>query len=314
MLTEDKLEPVAREIAHFLVQNGVVPGSSWRDYDRSEDLIPLQRREDDLVEFIRASNNQARLRLLRIRELMPDPDSIKFHPAIVLRSEPKAEASITIDNLLGERQSEPHVFHKVFRTGTSEADAIEAGWQLETWATASASVSAGIGVAEGEVSAETGWRSTLSAAWSRQTGKTRDEETGGNFPFVAGPHSLVEAYLQWEEQTKQRRIECDASYDFAIEIGRRSKPKGKGWRWNTGSPLYWGSLEHLIAVAEKRGSVHHPLYQHFSTRVVDRDGIARIQAERLRHIDRLTPEFSGADSLKVVIANLETIEEDDGGE
>ena len=311
MLTEDKLEPVAREIAHFLTHNGVTPGSSWQGYDRSEDLLPLQRREDDLVEFIRASNNQARLRLLRIRELMPDPDSIRFHPAIVLRSEPKAEASITIDNLQGERESQPHVFHKVFHTGTSEADAIEAGWQLETWATASASASGGIGVAEAEVSAETGWRSTLSAAWSRQTGKTRDEETGGSFPFVAGPHSLVEAYLQWEEQTKQRRIECDASYDFAIEIGRRSKPKRRGWRWNTGSPLYWDSLEHLIAVAEQRGRVGHALYQHFSTRVVDRDGIARIQAERLRHIDRLTPEFSGADALKVVIANLETIEGDD---
>ena len=306
MLTEDKLEPLAREIAHFLTHNDATPGSRWEGYDRSEDLIPFKRVEDDLVEFVRATNNQARFRLLRIREIAPDPDTIKFHPSIVLHSEPKAEASFTIDNLHSKRESEPHIFHKSFRTGSSEADAIEAGWQVETWAKASVSASGGVGVAEAKASAETGWRSTLSAAWSRQTGKTRDEETGGSFPFVAGPHSLVEAYLQWEEQTKQRRIECDASYDFAIEIGRRHKPRRGGWRWATGSPLYWDSLEHLIAVAEHRGSVHHALYEDFSRRPIDHEGIARIQALRLRHIDRMTPPFSGADNIKVVIANLET--------
>ena len=254
-LLEDKLEPCAREIAHFLVATGAPIGSAWDGYYRDEDLIVLERREDDLVEFVRAANWQARMRLFNVHETEPDPDSIRFHPSIVISSEPKASASVVIENLRNDRPSEPYVWSKDFGTGASEANAVEASVVNETWG--EAKVTAGIKVVEGEASA--GFRTTLRAAWNRQTGLTRDERTGGRFSLVADPFSEVEGFLQWNEQTLQRRIEMDAKYDFGVQIGRRKKRKGN-WHWTSGSPSTWDSLEHLIAVAEKRGSVHHAHY------------------------------------------------------
>ena len=51
-----------------------------------------------------------------------------------------------------------------------------------------------------------------------------------------------------------------------IKMGRMNRYKKydagkarKTWResWSTGSPVYWGSLLHLIAVAEKRGTAKY---------------------------------------------------------
>lgn len=298
-LLEDQHEPCARAIAHFLASTDAPIGSSWADYEADEDLVPLQRREDDLVEYVRASNHEARMRLVGIKEREPDPSTIVVHEPIVLSSVPKASASIRIDNSAAERESEPYVWTKEFATGESEASAIEASVVSETWG--EAKVSGGIKVAEAEAS--TGFRNTLTAAWSRQTGRTRNQKTGGRFPLVAGPHSIVDGFLQWNEQTLQRRIEMDAMSDFGVEIGRRRRRKGR-WKWTSGSPQWWESIEHLIAVAEKRGSVHHALYEHYARRFVGQPRIEAIKRSRMRHIDRLTPPFQGADGIRVVIANI----------
>lgn len=303
VLLEDKLEPLAREIAHTLVASRAPIGSSWADYHRDEDLIAFGRKEDDLVEYVRSHNHEARLHLFNIREMEPDLDSIVIHPTIVLDSVPRATASVEIDNLKSRHRSEPYIWTKEFSTGESELEAIEAGWEHESWGEAKAS--GGVkGIAEGEASA--GFRDKLSASWSRQTGKTKASKTGGQFALVADPRSRVMGFLQWAEQTLQRRIECDAKYDFGMEIGRRRKYKRRPWRWTSGSPQRWDSLEHLLAVMERRGSVHHALYEHFSHQVVDPIQYSKIEELRLRHIDRLTPTFKGADGIRVVIDEVDS--------
>lgn len=300
MLLEDTLEPVAREIAEFLSQTGGHAGSVWDNYYAQEDLIPFRRVSDDLVEYVRAANHEARLRLFNIHEVDPDPKTIVFHPTIVLKSEPKATASITIDNLGNDRVSEPFVWRKEWKTGESESKAVEAGFSLESTTT----IEAGGEASQYKVSQE--FKSVVSSAWTNQTGKTSEETTGGEFPLVAGPESIVEGYLRWNEQTLQRRIECYGAYDFGIQIGRRYKPKRKGWRWTSGSPVTWESLEHLLAVAEKRGSVHHARYEHYARMNISSEYVKRIRDKRLVHIDRLTPPFQGADGIKVVITRLDT--------
>ena len=300
MLLEDTLEPVVREIAEFLSQTGGYAGSSWEDYFATEDLIPFERVQDDLVEFVRASNHEARLRIFNIQEVDPDPETIVFHPTIVLKSEPKATASITINNLGSDRASEPFVWRKEWKTGESEGAAVEAGFSLES----TTNIEAGGEASQYKVSQE--FKAVVSSAWTNQTGKSKEEMTGGEFPLVAGPFSIVEGYLRWNEQTLQRRIECYGSYDFGIQMGRRHKPHRKGWRWASGSPVTWDSLEHLLAVAEKRGSVHHAGYQHYSRLTFPLRYLEQIRAKRLVHIDRLTPPFQGADGIKVVIKQLDS--------
>ena len=299
-LLEDQLEPCARAIAHFLVATGAPIGSAWKGYHHSEDLISFKRREDDLLEFVRSHNHEARLHLLKITEREPNLESIKVHEPIVLKSIPRATSNIRIENRDSDRSSEPYIWNKEFATGESEANAIEASVVSETWGEAKASGS--IGVAEAEAS--TGFRNTLTAAWSRQTGRTRAQRTGGSFSLVAGPGDIVEGFLQWNEQTLQRRIEMDAVTDFAVEIGRRRKRKGD-WKWTSGSPRYWDSLEHLIAVAERRGSVHHALYEHYAHNNIPKTSlIKQIQDKRLRHVDMLTPPYQGADGIRVVISKV----------
>ena len=303
MLLEDQLEPVARAIADFLSQTGGHAGSSWAGYDFREDLIPLARKKDDEVEYVRARNHQARLQLFNVHEVAPDPKTIVIHPSIVLESEPKATTSITINNLKNSEPSEPFVWNKEWRTGESEANAVEAGWQHESWG--KASVSGGVeGVAEAE--AEAGFKDVVSAAWSQQTGRTKDIKVGGVFPLSAGPFSLVEGFLRWNEQTLQRRIECYALQDFGIRMGRRSKHKRKPWGWNSGSPIEWASVEHLLAVMEHRGSVHHARYEYYSRKTLHPNYVRRINERRRLHIDRLTPPFMGADGIKIVIKKIET--------
>ena len=298
MLLEDTIEPVVREIAEFLSRTGGHAGSVWDGYTADEDLIPFERVSDDLVEFVRSRHHEARLRIFNIRETDPDPKTIKFHPTIVLASDPKATASISIDNTGNDRASEPFIWEKEWRTGESESAAVEAGFSLESKTT----ISAGGEASQYKVSQE--FKAVVSSAWTNQTGRTKDQTTGGRFPLVAGPESIVEGFLRWNEQTLQRRIECYGAYDFGIQMGRRHKPRKKGWRWASGSPVTWDSLEHLLAVAEKRGSVHHPRYQHYARMDVAPSLIESIRLKRRVHIDRLTPPFQGADGIKVVIKKL----------
>lgn len=300
MLLEDQLEPAARAIADFLAQTGGGAGSSWDNYTLHEDLLPLRRTSDTEVEFIRPTNNQARFKLFNIHEIEPDVSSIKVHPTIILASEPVAETELVIDNLRNSRASEPVTWSKIIKTGENELNAIKAGWENETWGKAEAKVSAG----PAEASVEAGFRNKLSAEWSRQTGRSHEETSGGVFPLVAGPHSLVRGQLVWNRQTRQNRVECDARYSFGIEMGRRSQHKRRGWSWRSGSPVRWDDIEHLLAIMEHRGSVHHARYEHYSRREIHPNYIKRLKATRLRHIDRLTPAFEGADGFRVVINEL----------
>ena len=309
MLLEDVLEPVARDIADFLSTTGAAAGSSWKDYHRNEDLIPLKRWSDDAVGFVRAKNHEARLVLSNIKERDPDPKTLIFHSPIVLESERKATASIEISNLDGDLP-QSYTFKKQFKTGSSEEAAVQAGFSVED------TTKAEVGGEASQFKLSKEFKTTVSSQWTNATGTTKDETTGGDFPLIAAPRTYVKAFLQWEEQTLQRRIECDGTYDFKIELGRYHRYKkydaGKARRttresWTSGSPVRWESLEHLIAVAEKRGSIHYARYEHYAKyRDLNPVYMERIRAARQQHIDRLTPAYKGAAAIKVVIETLET--------
>ena len=314
MLTRDRIEPLAREIAHFLVLCNAPVGSTWRDagrsplYQRGEDLMPLQQRRDEDVEFVRAWHKEGRVHMLGITEQAPDPSTIVVHPEIVLSSTPKAGTTITIDNLAGAIDSEPQTVTKAFRDGETEADAVSASLKNESWAIASAEAGVEAGPASAKASAETGTRTTIEAAWNRQTGRTRERVTGGSFPFRAEAGTYVEARIEWNEQTKQRRIECAAKVDCRIEIGRRRRRKGR-WGWTGGSPQQWASIDHLVAVAEKRGRVEHALYEHFaklSMNCEQQESLERIKQLRLQKVDRLSEAYTGNDDIKIAIVKLDT--------
>ena len=312
-LVRDQMEPLAREIAHFLVLTKAARGSRWYHsggYNREEDLIPLKQQTNDDVSYIREKQSEARIRLYNIVEQAPDPSSIVIHPEIVLASKPRAGATITIDNRDLGIPSEPHTFTQEFRDGESEANAVSASITNETWATASASAKVEAGPASAEASVETGVRNTIEAAWERQTNRSRESTTGGIFPFRAPAHTMIQARMEWAEQTKQRRIECDAIMDCAIEIGRRSKHG-----WNSKSPARWESIDHLIAVAEKRGRVEHFGYEHFAGMTLNEeqlDSLGRIKKLRLRKVDKLTDAFTGNADIKIAIVNMESVVEDEG--
>ena len=55
-LIRDEMEPLAREIAHFLVLTGATAGSRWYyhgGYKRGEDLIPHKQSKNDEVWYSR---------------------------------------------------------------------------------------------------------------------------------------------------------------------------------------------------------------------------------------------------------------------
>lgn len=290
MLVEHVFEPIGREVGHFLGSTGGGVSSAWEGYTRAEPLVALTRTSDDSVEFARSANGEARLQIWNIHEVDPDPDSIVFHNALVLESERKATVLVSIDNRQGSSPSEPYIWTREFKIGESEAAAVEAGFSLESTTT----IEAGGEAAQFKVSQE--FKSVVSSAWSRETGKSREQTVGGTFQLVAPARKYIEGHLEWDEQTQQRRIECVGTYDFGLTIGRRSKG-----RWSSGSPMGWDSINHLIAVAEQRGSVHHAHYGHYARRRADSEAVRRLQAIREQRIDRLTPPYKGADNIRVVI-------------
>ena len=291
-LLEEILEPVAREIADLLVQSGASGASTWRGYTRNEPLKALKRDRDDQIDFVRSRNGDARLRLTKIRPVDPDPKSIVIHPPIVLESKPRVSASQEINNRTSEEQS--FIFKKEFKTGQSEESSVQAGFSVEH----TTSIKAGGEASQFEVTEE--FKQTVSSEWSRQTGRSKEETTGGEFPLIAAPWTYVRGHLAWDDQKLQRRIECYGTWDFGIEFGRRRRVKrgrNRRWEWSSGK-VSWESLEQLLAVAQRRGSVKDDCYEYFAQHRASSKALERIDQKRRSHIDRLTPPFKGAASIR----------------
>lgn len=313
MLLEDKVEPLARAIAEFLELAGIPHGSRWSGYRASEDLRPHKRVSDTRVDFVRTGGRdgwQARIALYDIREQEPDPSTIVIHPEIVLESKHKYGSTVVIDAYNSASPSGSKTLNIEFTDGETEANALSGAFKSEVWATTKASAEAGVEIgpasAKASVETETGFRTSLEAAWSRTTGRTRDTKVSFQSEEFAPAWTRLEQRLQWNEQTKQRRVECTALIDCGILIGRRSTYKGK-WGWNSGSPLKWESIEHLVAVAERRGSVHHAGYEYFATHGLSgpaRDALERIKAARKIQVDRLTEPYPGNADIRIQIVDV----------
>lgn len=320
MLIRDQVEPLAMAIWDALSYTGFV-GGLHADYHDGEDLRPEAMIEDDLVAFRRSSpkgqgskrhggvrryteHTFARLELFNIRSVAPSPGDIKYGDLIVLKSSPRAEAALELDNLRSSQQGGPLEWFKEYATGENEVNAIAASWKLETSVKASASVKAGAGLVEAEASIETETKNTLGGELSRQTGRSEDTKEGGRFTQHVNPHTYLRAHLEWNEQDLQRRWSGKSVIDCGIRVGNFQDYSKRGHRvrrWTSGSPLVWDSIEQLLAVMEKRGSVHSPGYEYFASHFVHPALIPRIQARRTTVMDRLTDPFKGASSFKVVI-------------
>ena len=312
MLLHQKVEPLLRELIHFAVMSGVGAGSTWGHYNRDQDLHPGYQPSDEEIWFGRDGYNQALARVFNVHEVEPDPSSIVVHPEIILSHSQKTGATLTIDNLHADLPSEPQTFSPSFKDGESEHSAVSASMKNEVWAKSSAEAKVEAGPASASASVESGWKNTIELAWNKQTGKTKEHTVAGSFPFRAGPHSLIVGQLVWDEQDKQRRIECDATLDFGFEFGRRRKRKSR-WRWVSGSPARWDSIEHLIAVAEQRGSVHHRGYQHFGERPLNAEQHAcleRIKQLRRIHVDRLSEVYKGTADIHIRIVQRDEADTD----
>ena len=311
MLKEDMVEPICREIVHLFNRSDVFGNevsSKWDGADRSTDLVPMKRKKHDEVTFIRHGNSRARMHVFRIGEGVPDPDTMIVFPKQVLEEQARADASVVIDNLKNGRPSEPQVFFKEFTIGKSELQAFETAIENETKIMASAK--AGIeGIGEAEASTES--RTLMRAAYNRQTGITEDTKAGGSFPFAADPHTYVECYLRWTEQTFQRRIKMKAKLDFGFHMGRWHKKTNK---WASGRKTV-NTLEDLIACIEQRGNPEMGwIYHHYARRKLNKwaqKALDEIQELRYVEIDRTTPPIKGADAIKVEIAEIITPDEDD---
>lgn len=318
MLMEDKVEPLARAIAEFLSLSGIPHGSTWgrTPYRADEDLRALKRTSDTEVSFVRTRGvraHEARIQLRDIREQEPDASTIVIHPEIVLETKPKYGASIVIDNYNSSSRSGPKELSVSFEDGETEADSLAGAFRAETWATTKASAEAGVefgpASAKASVETETGFRTTLEAAWSRQTGRTRNTKVEFRSEEFAPPYTRLEQRLQWAEQKKQRRIECVAKIDCEVVVGRRIDRGKKGWAWTTGSPLKWESIDHLVAVAERRGSIHYAGYEYFAKHNLSRDAqgaLERIGYFRSINVDRLTSPYSGNADIRIQLIDVAT--------
>ena len=297
----DEIEPTLRNIAHLIVQSGAPISGAWADYTAGEDLIPLRQEADDNLHFVRANEHSARLEAYNIHPIDPDPDSIVFHEPVIQKSKQRATASVEIDNLTG-LTPQSYLFKKAFRTGQTEQNAIEAGFSLTSTTT--------IGTGDAspyKFSQE--FSATVSSAWSQQTGRSSDTETGGEFPMVALPMTKVDGYLTWAEQDMLRQIDCFGSWGFGVKIGRRKKSGRKHrWRWYSGA-LQWDSTDQIIATAEGRGSVHFHLFEYWGR---NRPAESMLNLVRIRPRipqTRFVP-YKGADGIRVVINTIEDLRPD----
>ena len=79
-LLENTLEPLACEIAEFLVQSGMMGSKVWRGYTKAEGLNVVARPNDETVWYARHSNRRARFDLWGIRAGGPRPQHHRDPP------------------------------------------------------------------------------------------------------------------------------------------------------------------------------------------------------------------------------------------
>ena len=296
-LLDEQLKPLATHILDLLTYTKAPVGSTCEGFDLADRLVVQDFPRSDRVNYRRAGNtkNHCRVHLIDIRWLDPDPKTIEFE-RIVLGSRQRAEAVLSQCNRTAVEQTFGP-FEKSFAVGQSESEAVEAGFS----ATSTTSVEAGGEVYGGTVSQE--FSTTVSAAWTRETGRTEEETTGISQEIVVSPYTCVEAKFTWSDVDLQYRITADQKADAKVEVGRR-RHRGGHWGWTSGSPRTWDSIEHLIMVAERKSpDPRLALFGHYREHgAAPKRHIARIRKAQRRTITTLTPRFKGAADIKIDIS------------
>lgn len=289
-LQEDLIRPLAQDVADMLVQTAPV-SERWRGYDRNERLPNEWRTSDTEIVYLRPSENGARITFSNIRWLDPDPTTLTFKP-IVLNSEPRAEVRLNECNRSPVEQTLS--FEKTFAVGKSESSAVEAGFSVTSTSTVE------VGSEAAGWSATQEFSSTVSAAWTNETGRTEDTTVGVSQDVVAPPYTCVNAKVTWADQELQYEITARQKLDANVRLGRCCKDRG---RFHSGA-LGWDSLDHLVAVVQRSpaASVQWALRDHYAARgAVHPNYTARIEDYRWRTLTTLTPVFKGAHNIDVDI-------------
>lgn len=292
MPRHDDMEPIARAVGALVSDvHKQERFFRWGDYTMDEDLIPVPQTEDNLVQFTRAREPKAKMELFNIRPI--GLEGLIFHPAVVTHSEKKYGAVIEIDNRTGIEQP-PTALTREFARGETEMDSVSNSFSIRFQATL------GTGQASA-VKAEAELETTYMREWGRQTGLSRESKEGGQLLAVAPADTHMEARLEWTESDLIRHVEGFTTLDCGVRLGKHARSSSRGWRWR--GTRRWSSLDHLIAVCERRGSVKFDLDQYFRHNLADSEALEVLkQRPRIRFDD--WPEFQGESHLKVIYTVL----------
>ena len=308
MRTRDVIEPTIRKMCHLIVGSGAPVSGKWANYTEEEDLVPLRTESDTEQHYVRANDGQARVVAFNIAPVAADARAIRLYPQTVRGSLPKAAFIGEVDNLGNSFPQDSAEWQKAFDNAKNELLAIEAGWEHESTVEAKATASLE-GIAELE--AKTTVRDRLYGSVNRQTGNTSATASQATWKFTAPPYTRVEGFLEWNEQDIVRHTENFSSYGFGLMIGRRYKPKRRGWRWASGA-MHWDSLDHFCSTAGGNGSVHFALYDYWSDNPITPDHPLWRLFQAIRSGVRLPIhkyiEFKGADAIKTSVKIIDSDE------
>lgn len=291
--------PIAESIARLISDiqgGGHHPFYRFDNFGTDEKLIPLERYSDTEISWHRPGDTQARITLWDI--IPADLIDIKLHNPVVLRREQKASATVSIDNRSG-LTDQKYTWTKEFKEGEQELDAIKSGFEV------SSSTTFGTGDAS-PVKGEQTFETKVTNEWEKQTGRSKETTTGGDYPLVALSKTHVRGYLRWEEQDLRRHIEAKGTFEFKIRAGKFSYGKRKGRRrkkWHWSGTRTWDSLESLILTAQQRGSVDWEAYHWFRRNPAPQHKIDALKLYPRSPFDQFI-EYKGADGIEVVTETL----------
>lgn len=257
----ETFKPIARAIGWLL--SGSVPGLyRWGDYNRDENLVDYRTGDPDRLLFQRYHNDKAWIELSNIRpfELV----DLKYHEPTVLRTRQIDASSITVENYIGI-ELQPYKYEVEFADTVDEKEAVSAG------ATVSSKTTFGTG--DGlPVKGEQEFSLAVTSGWEKTVGKKAMVNRTFTHSGEVQPGNDIRVFATREISDMRRHITGFGTFECAIRIGKRYRPKGRSsqiWR----GAKYWSSIADLIAVVEGRSPLDWDLAYHFEHNPPPRDRI-----------------------------------------
>ena len=260
MVRPSVVKQLAVNAAIALSKTGDKP---WRWQGFRSGIYARDQDSDDEVEFSRGSDWKGRIRLRKIRAR--DLVDVKVSDPVTIGT-PEREFASSVELTNRTDRDQKATIHHLFRDGSSTMDEVRAGFSITSKTTIGTGQAAPVNVQQ-EFSA------TVSSEWTKQTGITKEKESGGTFEVVVPSRSKIRAWIEWDEATVRRHIEGQARFDCEIRLGKRAyhrkyssskARKTKHWYW--GGSVTWDSVDELVSTLRGEGSVKFSLAKHFRER------------------------------------------------